>query len=466
MLLQAKHIFFVGIKGVAMANLARIFIQKGILVSGSDTTEEFITDTGLTDVTILDLDADLPGDIDLVVYSAAHGGAKSKQVREAQQKNITVMHQASLLAELIKDFKTSVAVAGCHGKTTTSALLSYTLKNLGLEPGYMVGVSDFSDLPGGNYGSKDYFVIEADEYALDPPTDKTPKFHLLHPTDAIITNIDFDHPDVYKDIDETKSAFMTFMNQVKDTMILCIDDENIEELIPNFPKSKYLTYGLDSRADARIEHIQTTEEQTTFNLIYKLNKYSFNINLFGEKNILNAAAVIAFLISKGFEPDAINTAMKGFTGAKRRFEQVAYTNDTYLFDDYAHHPHEIEATIQAAKARFPSRRLVVLFQPHTFSRTESLKEQFVTALVQADIAFIAPIFASAREQQTGTEITAEKLALIAHEKNATNIMGYNTKKQMMETLKNTIHKGDIIFTMGAGDIYHLADTITDIVKAL
>ncbi|HEX7543021.1 MAG TPA: Mur ligase family protein, partial [Patescibacteria group bacterium] len=254
MLEQSKNIFFLGIKGVAMANLAVILKKMGKMVTGCDIEEEFITDKLLRDNKIswtAGFDSDkLPKQTDLIVYSAAHGGTDNLLIVKAIEKKINIISQAQLQGELMDQFKNKVAVCGCHGKTTTSSLLVYALNKLKQKPSYLVGVPFFSEHQGGDFLDKKYFVIEADEYGVNPPTDKTPKFHLLNPNYIIATNIDFDHPDVYKNIEETKEAFLKFFNNKK--LILCIDDKNLMDVAKKLNKNQYVTYGFSNKADYQI----------------------------------------------------------------------------------------------------------------------------------------------------------------------------------------------------------------------
>lgn len=475
-----KSLFFIGIKGVAMANLARIFLQMGKQVSGSDVKESFITDDGLTaeGITIINSfeGAKLPKDIDTVVYSAAHGGTNNPQVIEAEKRGITVLHQAELLGKVLQEFKHSIAVAGCHGKTTTSSLLSYALMQLQANPSYMVGVSTFNNQPGGAYAGRDYFVVEADEYGMNPPTDITPKFHFLHPTHALITNIDFDHPDVYKDIEDTKDAFIAFIDEIihfedEKRIVACNDDPHIHDIITSV-KVPIVTYGRTEDSDIQITTMQAEGAMTSFSLrVRSIEGYSgetvkFTIALSGDKNVLNATGAITMLLMLGFKPEDIASAIKGFVGAKRRFELRKQVGETYLFDDYGHHPEEITATVQAAKMRFPDRRILVIFQPHTFSRTKQLKDEFIQALSQADEALLLPVFASAREQTPEHPVDSAALETLAKQKGILYIHSFNSSKELLADLKTKLKKGDIIFTMGAGDVYKLDKEISKIIDLI
>ncbi len=469
MLTNYQNFFIVGIKGVAMANIARILLQMGKHVTGSDVDEEFITDTQLSNINILSsFDAALlPQDTEVVLYSAAHQGIHNPQMQEAQKRGLVVLHQAEFIGELLKLFDTSIAVAGCHGKTTTSALLSYALTKLGVKPSYLVGVSEFNHLLGGQFAGKDYFILEADEYAIDPPQDKTPKFHRFYPTHAIVMNIDFDHPDVYKDLDQTKEAFVTFLKQIvppedpKPHIVLCIDDKSTADVATTLVRDTYVTYGTSKEADVIVSDIVATEGGMSFKVVSSLLQINdiFTISLYGEKNVLNTVGVITLLRLLDFTLTQIQIAIDTFEGAKRRFELIFSHEDTYVFDDYAHHPQEIRATIQAARMRFPKKRVIVLFQPHTYTRTEALQEDFITALHEADLSLIAPVFGSARENAGKNKVSSKDLEAQARQRGISNIFGFSSKEELIASLPLHLKKGDVIFTMGAGDIYKLAPEI-------
>ena len=321
MLQQAKNIFFLGIKGVAMANLAVVLKKMGKNINGCDLEEEFITDKLLKDNkidwTVGFEPIKLPKQTDLIIYSAAHGGTNNPLIVEAVKRKISIISQAKLLGELMNQFETTIAVCGCHGKTTTSSMLVYALnrlknKSLVIWLGYL-----FSGYQGSNFQNKKYFVVEADEYGVNPPVDKTPKFNLLNPNYIIATNIDFDHPDVYKDIDETKEAFKEFFNNKK--LILCADDRNLMEVVKSLAKENYLTYGFDKKADYQIVSYEVDEDGSIFEV---RNIGKFKISLFGKHNIANATAVIVQLIKLSFNAKEIQNAIEGFIGAERRFEKI------------------------------------------------------------------------------------------------------------------------------------------------
>jgi UDP-N-acetylmuramate--L-alanine ligase/UDP-N-acetylenolpyruvoylglucosamine reductase len=459
MLKQAKNIFFLGIKGVAMANLAVVLKNMGKNVLGCDLAEEFITDKLLKSNKISWQvgfnPSKFPKQTNLVVYSAAHGGTNNPIIIEAKKKKINIISQAQLLGELEKQFETKIAICGCHGKTTTSSLLVYALNKLEEKPSYVVGVPFFTDYQGGNYQGKKYFVVEADEYGVNPPVDKTPKFHFLNPDYIIATNIDFDHPDVYKNIEETKKAYKEFFDKKGIKIFACIDDKNLMEVVKRLPRENYLTYGFDKKADYQISEWKIDEKGSSFSI----NNFLYKISLFGEKNISNVAGVISFLLHLGFSQDSIKNAIVGFSGAERRFEKIFFKNNIYLFDDYAHHPAEITTTINAIRLRFKDKRLIVIFQPHTYSRTNFLLKEFKESLSLADIGFILPIFASAREKKDQFKVDSKDIV-----QGKKNLFYVKSDVQLISRLDNILKDGDVVFTMGAGDVYKLKNKLVKMIN--
>ncbi len=495
MLDQAKNIFIVGVKGVAMANLALILKKMGKNVCGSDVDEEFITDELLEKNEIKWLEGFdkkmLPKNTDFVIYSAAHQGINNPQIIEAKRNSIKILSQAELLGQLTRQFKTTIAVCGSHGKTTTSSLLSYALIRLAVKPSYMVGSSSFNDYPGGNFSGTDYFVVEADEYGINPPYNLTPKFHFLKPNYILCTNIDFDHPDIYKNLDEIKKAYKTFFaislnqyNDIPSRIFLCVDDETLMSVAKKLPRESYLTYGYSKNADLQIVNSKLENKYSTFKLLCHPELISgsvikkqvlkqvqhdmlslglFKISLYGEKNVSNATGVILTLLQLGFNSEKIKLAIKDFTGPKRRFEQLFVKNSTFLFDDYAHHPNEIEATISAARSRFPNKRIIIIFQPHTYSRTQALLKEFGKSLSLADLAYILPIFASARENPRQFSVSSIDIENASSNK---NVKAFSSKKELLGLLTSNLKPGDVVFTLGAGDVYKLSNDIMRIIKYL
>lgn len=405
--LENKKIFIVGIKGVGMANLAIILKQMGNNVLGSDSTDRFITDTELAQnsITVTSFDpSEVPEDTQILIYSASHKGALNSQVAEAKKRNILVFHQAEIIEQVANMHKTSIAVCGSHGKTGTTCLLAHILDYIEKDKvSYLAGTSSFNGHPAGKYGDGSIFVFEADEYGMDPPDDKTPKFSLYNPDYIICTNIDFDHPDVYKNLDNVEKAFKRFFSNAKKKVFAC--------------QSK------------------------------KLKE--------------NENCIVEFLKFLGYPFDKIQRGIETFKGVKRRFEKVAEINDVKVFDDYAHHPKEIEVTLATAKEKFPLKRIVIVFQPHTYSRTEALIKEFHDSLEMADLCLLAPIFSSARESSEKFMARSEDIA-----GDSKKILCFKNRENLIRLLKENLKKNDVVFTMGAGDVYKLKDAIIEVAKGL
>lgn len=464
-MIREKNIFIVGIKGVAMANLALILKKMGKNVSGSDVKEEFITDELLKKENIkfsIGFDpGDIPNITDLIIYSAAHQGLNNPQVREGIKRGLRVVSQAECLGEIMASFGRSVGVCGCHGKTTTSSLLAYSLIKLNRKPSYLVGVTYFNDFPGSDFQNSSYFVAEADEYAVSPPVNKTPKFFFLNPKWVIATNVDFDHPDVYSNFDQVKEAFYQFFKDKN--LILNFDNLALrefyfkEKIKKNHPV--LLSYGFSNGADYQIIHWRTEKTGSVFTLRDNFRKRDvgdFKISLFGEHNVLNATAVIVQLLVFGLSPLKIRKAMGDFQGAKRRLEMVLSKKNFILLDDYAHHPTEIAATIGAARLRYPGKKILVIFQPHTFSRTRRFFSQFISSLSKADKAIVLDIFPSAREKKENFSLSSYQLVKVGNKMGKDNLI--YLKKENLETfVKPFMKENFVIITMGAGDVYKLKE---------
>jgi len=419
---KIKRIYFVGIKGVAMAALAIWAKEAGKIAAGSDVGDEFPTDEELKKAGIAlhegfekkDLAAFQP---DLVIYTGAHGGRDNLQVQEAIKLGIPVLPHGKALG-MVMEGKRQISVAGSHGKTTTSAIIATILTEAGLDPSYAIGCGSIRGLgAAGHAGKGDWFVAEADEYVTDPGHDLTPRFLWLKPEVLVVTNIDYDHPDVYPDLLAVQKAFIALQKQSKVTFI-CAEDEASSVL-------------------------KKAGNVATFGLSKKLN--SIKLQIPGRHNMLNAAAALTVCESIGITWEVVKRGLERFGGTKRRFEKLKEVRGALIYDDYAHHPKEIEATIAAFRDKYPKKRIIVIFQPHTYSRTKALLTDFVRAIAQADIALVTDIYASAREVQTEEGFARRLGGIYAPTKNDVSLW-----------LGKELKAGDVIVFMGAGDIYQWA----------
>ena len=458
-----KHIHFIGIKGVAMAALAVMAKQSGIKVTGSDTDEDFPTKEILKKFNITPLvgfkKENITGKPDLVVVTGAHYGVNNPEAQAANKMGLRVLMHGQALAEFMQG-KKGIAVAGSHGKTTVAAMIAHILAGANLDPSFAIGCGDIKSLGvPGHAGKGEFFVVEADEYINDPGQDPTPRFLYLNPQIAVITNIDYDHPDAYRNIDEVIQAFQTFANKVPHSglLVVGIDDINARRIIPLI-KTPVLTYGFFPLADFKITRVSFTDKRTWFHLLHQgIDLGQFSLLLPGRVNVLNAAAALIVTNYLGISWEKIRQVLPLFLGTKRRFEAMGEKNRVKFFDDYAHHPTQIRSTLEAVRSWYPEARIFCIFQPHTYSRTKALFNQFSRAFTQADQVIITDIYASAREEPDPT----------VNSRLLTNEVGkfhrhthYFAKiDEIIDFIKKETIPGDVVITMGAGDIYKLYDNL-------
>ncbi len=463
-------IYMVGIKGFGMSSLAALLKKMGKQVFGSDVQTREPADVLLENVDIKPLPFGLENitlDIDLVITTGSHGGLKNPEVLKAQDLGIPVMTHAEALGKVMDQFEKRVAVCGTHGKTTVSALLAYLMMKLNIPCGYQVGAPSFSGLPGGDYTGNTYFIVESDEYVASPGVDNTPRFMFQNPTHTICMNIEHDHVDVYKDIEDTKIAFRAFFEKLPDdgALIYCAEDMHVREVVALVQHVPSYGYGMSDEFFTRVLDISVASEVTRFSLIID-GKHTgeWETRLSGEHNVLNISGVITFLYLQGFDLEDIKKHLITFTGSKRRFEHVYEDTSYTLIDDYAHHPSEIRETLKGVKMTYPDRRIIVFFQPHTFSRTEAFKKEFIEALSIADQAYILDIYASAREVAATDSITSQDLVMLAHDKGYSHIK-YLSTSDAYQTINSVFKPGDVIMTMGATDVFKLHNAIIDVITS-
>lgn len=452
---KRKHVYLVGIKGVAMTALALYLKQQGVAVSGCDTQEHFPTDDVLVSAHIpvtvgFDPQAVAPT-TDLVVYTGAHGGKDNPVAVKAQQMGIQTLPHGQALGMLM-DGARQVVVAGSHGKTTISSMIATVLLSSGQDPSYAIGCAGVTGvgLPG-RFGRGPWFVAEGDEYVTDPGHDTTPRFLWMKPEVLVVSNIDFDHPDAYADVSAVAAAFVKLQQQQVGDRLTIVNRDNAESDVLLHGQN-VVTYGFSPRADVRITHVSGTEGKTFFTLEKEgVALGEFSLQVPGRHNVCNAAAAVAALIGMGIRLTDIQKGLARFQGTKRRFEKIAEEKNTVYYDDYAHHPAEIKATLSAARMWYPQHRIVAVFQPHTYSRTKALLSEFGRSFADADIVFVTDIYASAREHDT-LGITAQTLArqINTHHAHVVYTPGAREVKQALSVLPQ---KPTVVMFMGAGDIY-------------
>ncbi len=438
-----RTIHFVGIGGIGMSGLAEILKETGVSVSGCDlkrsAATELLAGRGIA-VTIGHDPSHLEG-VDLVVMTSAVKG-EHPEVDAARIRGIRIMKRAELLGAIVND-KRSIAVSGTHGKTTTSAMIATMLEEAGLDPTILVGGMARNFQTNAKSGGGDLLVVEADEY------DRT--FHQLHPAIAVVTNIEPDHLEYYGSFEAIIEAFRIFVGGVKrgGVMIGCADDEHVGRLLRH-SECRAISYGLSEGAEVRATNIEHSERGTSFEVP---GIGFFKLFVPGEHNIRNALAAIAVGRALGVDPNAIASGLAKFLGVDRRFQILGDYLGALVVDDYAHHPTEIRATLEAARSGYPGRRIVALFQPHLYSRTRDFAREFGESLLAADVPIVTPIFA-AREQP----LEGISARLIAEAVPGIEFLD-RSNSQIVNEMRRRLQPNDIFIVMGAGDVHEIAEQL-------
>lgn len=424
---MSKTYHFIGIKGAGMSALALLLHQMGHKVQGSDVEKYYFTQRGLEQagITILPFSEDnISPDMELIAGNAFREDNNS-EVAYAMRHQLPFKRYHEFLGEFMKQF-TSLGVAGAHGKTSTTGLLSHVLKHMAATS-YLIG-------DGTGHGAADarYFVFESDEYVRH--------FMPYHPEYSIITNIDFDHPDYFTGLDDVFNAFNDYAKQVKKALFVYGEDEELRKI--SSPAPIYY-YGFEDTDDFVAFDITRTTNGSDFKVRHHHKLIGqFHLPAYGRHNILNATAVIANLFIAGFDMKLVAEHLKSFSGVKRRFTEKVI-NDTIIIDDFAHHPTEIIATLDAARQKYPNKEIIAIFQPHTFTRTIALLDDFAHALNEADSVYLAPIYGSAREIDKG-DVKVEDLA--AKVERPAKVISVDNVSPLLD------HDNAVYVFMGAGDI--------------
>ncbi|PPD54073.1 MAG: UDP-N-acetylmuramate--L-alanine ligase [Methylotenera sp.] len=456
---KVKNIHFVGIGGSGMSGIAEVLLNLGFSVSGSDLAENATTkrlvDFGAT-VYQGHVSENL-GDADVVVVSSAVNEA-NPEIKAARAKSIPVVPRALMLAELMR-FRQGIAVAGTHGKTTTTSLIASILAEAGMDPTFVIGGKLEAANANAKLGTGEYIVAEADE--------SDASFLHLTPVMAVVTNIDQDHMDTYEhNFDKLKSAFVEFLQQLPfwGMAVVCVDDANIREILPRVTKP-VMTYGFSEEAKVRAINVRADDGKMHFS-VQRINgvitEFDVTLNLPGNHYVLNALAAIAIASELNVPDEAIIKALKEFKGVGRRFERYGEISvsassgkGTFtLIDDYGHHPVEMQAVIAAARAAFPNRRLVMAFQPHRYTRTRDCFEDFVRVLSSADVVLLTEVYA-AGEQPI---IAADTRSLIRAIRVAGKVepIFVETTDALPEAILSIVQPNDVVIVMGAGSIGQVA----------
>jgi len=455
-----RTIHFVGIGGIGMSGIAEVLHNLGYEITGSDLKE---TET-IVRLRVLGMKVSIGhrreniDDAHVVVVSSAVS-AQNPEVMAAKERSIPVIPRAEMLAELGR-LKYGILVAGAHGKTTTTSLLATILAHGGIDPTVVIGGKLRSTGSNARLGQGDFIVAEADE--------SDGSFLKLSPTIAIVTNIDREHMDFFNDMDSLKDAFVSFINKVPfyGLSILCIENRFVREILPKIHR-KYITYGFSRDADISADSIVQGYLSITFDVYYKGKKLgNFLVPVPGIHNVLNSLASIAVGVELKMDIEKIKEGLRSFSGIQRRFEFKGEAKGIRVFDDYGHHPAEIQATLRAAREALTAAprgdlpgegRLVVLFQPHRYTRTRDLFDEFASSFGDADVLYLMDIYPAGERPLDG--VNSERLLHSMHEKGLRNVTYMPDRERIVKSLVSMLGPNDFLLTLGAGDVWRVGEEL-------
>lgn len=447
---RVRSIHFVGIGGIGMSGIAEVLLASGFTVTGSDARESDVTkrleELGAT--VIVGHAAQNVGESDVVVFSSAVPKTNPELV-EARRNNIPVIPRAEMLAELMR-LKDGIAIAGSHGKTTTTSLVATVLREAGRDPTVVIGGKLNALGSNAARGSSELLVAEADE--------SDGSFLHLTPVIATITNIDAEHLDHYGDHEGVKEAFVNFANRVPfyGLVVACLDHPHVQAILPRIEK-RVATYGLSTQADYRARNPRVEGVTSRFELVRRgVSAGEFMVRMPGIHNVLNALCVIAIADELGVPDDVTRKALAGFGGVQRRFTVLGEERGVTVVDDYGHHPAEVQVTLEAAQRAY-GRRLIVAFQPHRYSRTKHCFDELVRAFNRADVLLLADVYAAGEAPIEGASSEALAEAIRAHGHRDAHWVG--PRSAVADAIMERVEEGDVVITLGAGDITRVAPEI-------
>ncbi|MFZ2187864.1 MAG: UDP-N-acetylmuramate--L-alanine ligase [Candidatus Moraniibacteriota bacterium] len=461
-----KHIHMIGIKGAGMTALAELLTKQGVVVTGSDTEEVFFTDSILKKLHIRyeeRFDAkNIPGGAKAIVYSTVYSKEKNPELAAAFVSGLPVWSYPEAVGMLTRE-KLTLAVCGTHGKTTTSALLAETLKFSGMDPSAIVGSRIMNWEGNALSGSGEYLVLEADEYQN--------KLAQYVPFAVILTSVDFDHPDFFPDQESYQQVFRDFVARIPQhgVLVYCNDSADVVKIAETAHCQK-ISYGLLEGSDFRISEYtpakmgfvgEASALMQTFTVTRAERSFgTFALRLAGEHNALNATAVLALAVFLKQDLERIRKAFEKFSGTERRFEYIGERYGALIYDDYAHHPEEIRATLKAFRELYPERRLKVVFHPHTFTRTKAFLTDFAQSFDAADEVTLLPIYGSAREQQGG--VSSQDLVDLINRFFPGKAQYAPDTALLISDMEKTIGRQDVIITMGAGNVWEVSHKLAHV----
>jgi UDP-N-acetylmuramate--alanine ligase len=453
---HTARVHFVGIGGIGMSGIAEVLLNLGYVVSGSDLKESEVTKRLVSMGARIEYGhrAENLLDSDVVVVSSAVR-KDNPEVVAARQRKIPVIPRAEMLAELMR-LKYSVSIAGSHGKTTTTSMVASVLAAAGKDPTAVVGGKVNVIGSNARLGKSELMVVEADE--------SDGSFLKLHPSIAVVTNIDPEHMDHYHTLDALKNAFTEFCNRVPfyGLNVLCLDHPNVQALLPHIEK-RVVTYGTVHTADYRVEGIELDGYSTYFHAFrHDTDLGEFTVKMVGAHNAMNALAVIAVAEELDVPLDVVRKALSEFGGVQRRFTIKGEARGVMVVDDYGHHPAEVRATLAGARRAF-GRRLVVAFQPHRYTRTHDLMDDFVSAFNDADVLFLTNIYAAGEDPIPGVSGKSLADAVVAH--GHRDVSFVEKRADLASAIAARIKEGDIVLTLGAGDITQVGPDLLSLLGA-
>jgi len=455
---RTRHIHMVGIGGIGMSGIAEILLIRGYVVSGSDSnvseTTERLKELGAT--IYPGHDASNVEGADVVVYTSAVKAKDNVETREAMSRQIPVIKRSEMLAELMR-MKYGIGIAGTHGKTTTTTMAGHVVQDGSYDPTIIVGgrVHSF-DKTNAVVGKGDIIIVEADEY------DRT--FLKLSPSMAVITNIEAEHLDIYEDLEDVKQAFIEFANKVPfyGAVIVCLDDANIRSILPKIDR-RTISYGFTPQAQLRAINIEQSAFESTFTVIFEDEVLGeITIKSPGEHNIKNALGAVAVGLELGMSFKNISSGLERFQGVFRRFQPKLDTEKLIVIDDYAHHPTEVKASIEGARNGWKNRRLVAVFQPHLYSRTQQMYKEFGLSFFDAEVLVVTDVYPSREKPIEG--VTGKLIADTAKEYGHRDVHYLEDKTELPGKLRDIVKDGDIVITMGAGDIYKYGEQFVEMIQ--
>jgi UDP-N-acetylmuramate--alanine ligase len=450
------HIHFVGIGGIGMSGIAELLLNLGYRVSGSDVKLSEATERlkRLGGRIYEGHNQNQIEDADVVVFSSAiHDD--NPEISAARKLAVPVIPRAEMLAELMR-LKYSIAIAGAHGKTTTTSLVAAILGRGGLDPTVVIGGRLKSIGTNAYLGKGEFIVAEADE--------SDGSFLRMAPAIAVVTNIDREHLDYYRDLSQIKAAFLGFVDRIPfyGLAVLCLDNEAVQELLPDI-KKRYTTYGMSTQADIQAKNVVFDRMKSRFSIHHQGRRLGeVRLNLPGIHNVYNAMAGVAVGIELEIPFETIKSALETLEGVQRRLEIKGEINGITVVDDYGHHPTEIKTTLQAAKEAWPDRRKVVVFQPHRYSRTRALFDEFTRAFYQSDVLVVLPIYSAGEKVIAG--VNSVSMCDGIREHGHKEVICCESMAAAEKSLAELLQEGDVLLTLGAGDVWKVGEKLLEALK--